>query len=123
MLTMKSQVQLLLTAQSLVTLVFLGLVYLLGLGDELSALTGCLAGILPSLYFSIRMLRQADNNNAVDWLSYAYRSDLGKWVMAGILFALIFTAKYQWDVLILFSGYVLVQVSALFVPFLEKANS
>jgi len=120
---MKSQIQLLLTTQLVVMLIFLALVYLLKLGDELSALTGCLASLLPSVYFSIRMLRQADNNNAVEWLGYAYRSDIGKWIMAVVIFALIFSAKYQWDVLILFVGYLLVQISGMFVPFIEKANS
>ena len=120
---MKSQIQLLLTTQLVVMLVFLALVYVFGLGDELSALTGCLASLFPSVYFSFRMLRQASNNNAVEWLGYAYRSDVGKWVMAAIIFALIFTSKYQWDVLILFVGYLLVQISGMFVPFLEKSNS
>ena len=120
---MKSQVQLLLTTQLVVMLIFLALVFMLKLGDEFSALAGCLASLLPSVYFSIRMLRHAGKDSAAEWLSYAYRADIGKWVLACLLFALIFTSKYQWDVMILFVGYLLVQISGMFVPFLEKANS
>ncbi|MDJ0832174.1 MAG: ATP synthase subunit I [Gammaproteobacteria bacterium] len=117
---MKTQVKLLLTVQSVMMLVFLALVLLLQLGDWISALTGCLASLVPSIYFSIRMLRQADNNEAAAWLSYAYRSEIAKWVMAGIIFAVAFTSGYPWDPMILFIGYLLVQVSGMFVPLIQK---
>ena len=119
---MKAQVQWLLTVQSVMTMAYLGLVFLFRLGDWFSALIGCLASLLPSLYFSIRMLRQADNNEAAAWLGYAYRSEIVKWVMGGIIFALAFTSGYPWDPLILFIGYLLVQVSAMFVPLIQKGK-
>jgi len=122
MLLMKAQILHLLTIQLAVISVFLVLVYLIQLGDMVSALSGCLASLLPSIYFSIRMLRQANNNNAAAWLGYAYRADIGKWLLAGIIFALMFTSSYQWDPLILFVGYLLVQLSGMFVPFFEKGN-
>jgi len=122
MLLMKAQILHLLTIQLAVISAFLVLVYLLQLGDMVSALSGCLASLLPSIYFSIRMLRQANNNNAAAWLGYAYRADIGKWLLAGIIFALMFTSSYQWDPLILFVGYLLVQLSGMFVPFFEKGN-
>lgn len=117
---MKVQIQALLTVQLAMMLVYLTLVVVFQLGDEFSALTGCLASLLPSVYFSIRMLRQANNDNAAEWLGYAYRSDIAKWVMAGIIFILAFSSNYQWDPLILFVGYLLVQISGMFVPFVQN---
>lgn len=119
---MKTQIQLLLTVQLVLMLIYCSLVLLLSLGDGFSALTGCLASLIPSSYFSYKMLRQLDNDNAAEWLSYAYRSDIGKWIMAGIIFALAFSSGYQWDPLILFVGYLLIQISGMFVPFLYKGN-
>ena len=103
-------------------LIYLGLIYLFRPIDMFSALTGCLASLLPSVYFCIKMLRQLDNNNAAEWLGYAYRSDVGKWLMAGMIFALAFSSGYQWNPLILFVGYLLVQMSGMFVPFIDKGN-
>ncbi len=119
---MKLWIQVVLAAQSLVMLLYLSAVWLFGLGDGFSALTGCLASLIPSSYFSYKMLRQANNNNAAEWLGYSYRSGIGKWVMAGMIFALAFTSGYPWDPLILFTGYLLVQISGLFVPFIHKGN-
>ena len=119
---MKSQIQLLLIIQLLVMLGFLAVVYILQLGDMVSGLTGCLASLLPSLYFSFRMLRRAHINDAAEWLGHAYRSDIGKWVFAGIIFTLAFTTGYQWDPLVLFVGYLLVQMSGLFLPFIQKGE-
>jgi len=103
-------------------LIYLLTVFVLKPGGSFSAFTGCLASLLPSIYFSYRMLRQADNNNATEWLGYAYRSGIGKWLMAGIIFVLAFTSGYQWDPVILFVGYLLVQMSGLFVPFIHKGK-
>ena len=103
-------------------LVYLGLIYLFRPAEVFSAITGGLASLLPSLYFCIKMLKQVDNNNAAEWLGYAYRTDIGKWLMAGMIFALAFTSGYSWDPLILFVGYLLVQMSGMFVPFIDKGN-
>jgi len=119
---MKIQIQLLLTVQLVFMLVYCLLVFWLRLGDVFSALTGCLASLIPSSYFSYKMLRQLDNDNAAEWLSYTYRSDIGKWLMAGIIFALAFSSDYRWDPLILFVGYLLIQMSGIFVPFLYKGK-
>ena len=119
---MRAQIQYLLTVQFVVLLMYCLLVFLLKLGDVFSALTGCLASLLPSIYFSYKMLRQVDNDNAVEWLSYTYRSDVSKWLMAGIIFVLAFTSDYRWDPLILFVGYLLVQMSGIFVPIFFKGK-
>jgi len=119
---MKKQIQLLFTVQSVVMLLYLSAVTVFGLGDGFSALTGCLASLIPSSYFGYKMLRQVGNNNAAEWLGYTYRSGIGKWLMAGIIFVLAFTSGYQWDPLILFAGYLLVQMSGMFVPFIHKGN-
>jgi len=89
----------------------------------LSALVGCLAFLVPNIYHSIRMLKQAENyNNAVQWLGYAYRSEFVKWLMTGMIFMLAFTADYEWDPIILFAGFVLLQMSSWFIPLIIKGN-
>ena len=103
-------------------LVYITLVYAMNLGDLFSAFTGCLASLIPGIYFAYRMMQQVDNDDAERWLGYAYRSDIAKWVMAGVIFTLAFTSTYQWDPVILFVGYLLVQMSGMFVPLIQKGN-
>ena len=119
---MKNQIFRTLIAQYL-----LGGVYLLGVviwneNVMLSALVGCMAYLVPATYQSIRMLKQTENDNAVQWLGYAYRSELVKWLMTGMIFVLAFTANYPWDPMILFAGYILMQLSSWFVPLVLKGN-
>jgi ATP synthase protein I len=112
------------------TLVFqyvLGVAYLLvtGLWDFAftpSALLGCMAALLPKTYFSFRMLRVTENNNAPQWLGYAYRSTIGKWLIMGAVLALAFTTEYPWDPVVLFAGFVLIQLSGWLTPFVAKGN-
>jgi len=106
---------------------FLGIVYLAGTGlwDVAfipSALLGCMAALLPKTYFSFRMLRATENNNAPQWLGYAYRSEIGKWVIMSVILLLAFTTHYPWDPVILFAGFVLIQLSGWFTPFVTKGN-
>ena len=88
----------------------------------LSALVGCMAALIPNTYFYMSMGKQTKNNNAEQWLGYAYRSEIGKWLMTCMIFLLAFTSKHSWDPIVLFAGYVLVLVSSWFVPFIDKGN-
>ena len=113
--------------RTLIVQYLLGGVYLLGavIWNEnvmLSALVGCMACLVPNTYQSIRMLKQTENDNAVQWLGYAYRSELVKWLMTGMIFALAFTSNYPWDPIVLFAGYILLQMSSWFVPLVLKGN-
>ena len=113
--------------QTLILQYALGGIYVFGVviwNDSvmLSALTGCIACLLPNTYHSIRILRQTENNNAVQWLGFAYRSEFAKWLMTGMIFLLAFTTNYQWDPMILFAGYILLQLSSWFVPLVFKGN-
>jgi F0F1-type ATP synthase assembly protein I len=117
--------------QAVRTLVFqfaLGGVYLAGIGlwDPAgipSALVGCAASLVPKTYFDLRLLRVADNDkDAAQWLGYAYRTEIGKWVIMGTIFALAFTSDYPWDPVVLFAGFILMQVSGWFVPLIVKGN-
>ncbi len=119
---MKAQIRLLLTVQLSVMIGYLVVIFIVKREGFASATTGCLASLIPSLYFSFRMLRVAHVDDAAKWLGHAYRSDIGKWVLAGIIFALAFSSGYQWDPVILFTGYLLVQMSALFLPIIFKGN-
>jgi len=87
-----------------------------------SATVGCMAGLLPNAYFFFRMSRQTESSNAEQWLGYAYRSEIGKWLMTGMIFSLAFTSNHSWDPIVLFTGYALVQISSWFVPFVIKGN-
>ncbi len=105
----------------------LGITYLAatGLWDAtalISALTGCVAALVPKTYFSLRMLRSTEDKNAAQWLSYAYRSEIGKWVTMGAIFMLAFTTDYPWDPVVLFAGFVLIQMSGWLAPFVIKGN-
>jgi len=106
----------------------LGVIYLIGTGlwDTAvmpSALLGCVAALIPKTYFGIRMLQATENNNdATQWLGYAYRSAIGKWVIMGLIFGLAFTSDYPWDPVVLFAGFVLIQVSGWLGPLVTKGN-
>ena len=106
----------------------LGVIYLSGAGlwdsaATLSALVGFLAALVPKTYFGIRMLKATeDNNGAAQWLGIAYRSEIGKWVIMGTIFVLAFTSGYPWDPVILFAGFVLIQLSGWIVPLVIKGD-
>ena len=100
----------------------LGVVYLAtaGLWDTatiISAMTGCMAALAPKTYFSLRMLRNTEDKDATQWLGYAYRTEIGKWVIMGAIFMGAFTTGYPWDPVILFAGFVLIQLSGWLAPF------
>ena len=119
---MKNQIK-----KTLILQYILGGIYLISvaLWDKtvlFSALVGCMAALIPNTYFSIRMLRATKNNNAPQWLGYAYRSEIGKWVIMSAIFLLAFTTDYPWDPVILFAGFVLIQISGWFTPFVIKGN-
>ncbi len=106
----------------------LGVAYLLGAGlwDSaviFSALVGCAAALVPKTYFGLRMLRDSEQEkDARSWLGYAYRSEIGKWVIMGAIFAAAFTTDYPWDPVILFVGFVLIQLSGRIAPLVIKGN-
>jgi ATP synthase protein I len=100
----------------------LGIGYLavMGIRDEvaaMSALVGCVATLLPKTYFGLRMMRTSEDRNAAQWLGYAYRSEIGKWVIMSAIFMLAFTTDYPWDPVVMFAGFVLIQVSGWLAPF------
>lgn len=111
--------------KSLILQYALGMVFLSGAGlwDKtlmLSALVGCMAGLIPNTYFSMRMLQSANNNNAIQWLGYAYRSEIGKWLISGAIFVLAFSSDYPWDPVFLFAGFCLIQLSGWVTAFVIK---
>ena len=106
----------------------LGGIYLLGTGlwDNAvtsSALVGCVAGLAPATWFSFRMLRTEDNNDAQQFLGYALRSEIGKWVLMGAIFAIAFTTKDDWDPGFLFAGFVLILLSGWIAPLVIKGTT
>ena len=105
----------------------LGTIYVIGVviwNDNvmLSALVGCMACLAPNTYQSMRMLKQTENGSAIQWLGHAYRSEFVKWVMTGMIFLLAFTTNYEWDPIVLFAGFCLIQISSWFIPLIIKGN-
>ena len=114
--------------RTLVLQYILGVIYLTGTGlwdtaAMFSALVGCVAALIPKTYFGLRMMRATErNNDAAQWLGYAYRSEIGKWVITGAIFAAAFTSNYPWDPVVLFAGFVLIHLSGRIVPLVIKGN-
>ena len=114
---MKSQIIKVLILQYGLGVVYLAAAGLWDVATIISAMTGCMAALLPKTYFSLRMLRDTEDKNAQQWLSYAYRSEIGKWVIMGSIFLVAFNADYHWDPVILFVGFVVIQISGWLTPF------
>jgi F0F1-type ATP synthase assembly protein I len=119
---MKSQIIKVLILQYGLGVVYLAAAGLWDVATIISAMTGCMAALLPKTYFSLRMLRDTEDKNAQQWLSYAYRSEIGKWVIMGSIFMVAFNTDYHWDPVILFVGFVVIQISGWLTPFVIKGN-
>ncbi len=114
MAALKTRILLVPLLQAALLVLYVALVWLLQWGDVFSALTGCLIGLIPQTYFSFRMYRQAANDDAANWLGHAYRAELGKWLMTGLMFFIAFISDRSWDPVVLFIGYLLTQVTVFF---------
>ena len=119
---MKSQI-----IKALVFQYILGGIYLLmaALWDSsgaFSAMVGCAAGLVPGTWFGVRMLRSRDNDDASQWLGFAYRSEVGKWILTGVIFMLAFSSGYDWHFEFLFIGFVWVLLSGGLASLVIKGN-
>jgi ATP synthase protein I len=119
---MKNQIIRLLVIQYVLGSAFIALTALWDLAATLSALVGCSAALVPKTYFSLRMMRVSEDKNAAQWLGYAYRSEIGKWVIMGAVFMLAFNTDYPWDPVVMFVGFVLIQLSGWLTPLVIKGN-
>jgi ATP synthase protein I len=119
---MKSQIYKALAIQYIVGCVFLAALGVWNSGIVFSGLAGCLAALLPATYISSRMARKTDDYSAQQWLSYAYRAQLGKWFMTIMIFALVLNAEYSWHYAVLFTGFCLIQITSCVVPLIIKGD-
>lgn len=119
---MKGQIYQALSIQYVVGCVFLGGLGICNSGIVFSGLVGCLAALLPATYISSRMARKTDDYSAQQWLSYAYKAQLGKWCMTIMIFMLVLSAEYTWHYAILFAGFCLIQVTSCIVPLMMKGD-
>jgi len=119
---MKNQVIKVLVLQYVLGGIFLLCAGLWDVAALLSALTGCLASLVPQTYVSLRMLRTEDDKSATQWLGYALRTEIGKWVIMAAIFALAFKTDYPWEPVVLFAGFVLIQLSGWMAPFVIKGK-
>ena len=119
---MNNEIWKVLLIQLVLSFLYAGAVAIWNMDALFSAIVGCMAGLIPNTYICYRMSRQLDNNNAAQVLGYAYRSEFGKWLMTGMIFLLAFTSDQLWDPVFLFAGFILIQVSSGFIPFVTKGN-
>jgi len=119
---MKNQIIKVLVLQYVLGGIYLAVMAIWDAAAIMSGLTGCVAALVPKTYFSMRMLRNTEDKNAAQWLGYAYRSEIGKWVIMGAIFMLAFSTDYSWDPVVLFAGFVLIQFSGWLAPFVIKGN-
>jgi ATP synthase protein I len=119
---MKNQIFRVLVLQYILGGVYLAVTGIWDKAAMTSALTGCMAALVPATYFSMRMSRTTEDKNAMQFLGYAYRSELGKWVIMGAIFVMAFSMDYPWDPVVLFVGFVLIQLSGWIAPFVIKGN-
>ena len=114
---MNSQIIMVLILQYGLGGIYLAAAGLWDLASIISAMTGCMAALAPKTYFSLRMLRTTEDKNAQQRLSYAYRSEIGKWMIMSSIFMIAFSTDYHWDYVILFAGFVIIQMSGWLAPF------
>jgi ATP synthase protein I len=119
---MKNQILKVLVLQYVLGFIYLAVTGIWDAAAMMSAMTGCVAALVPKTYLWMRMLRAEDNENAQQWLGYAYRSEIGKWVITGAIFMLAFTTDYPWDPVVLFAGFVLIETSGWIAAFVIKGN-
>ena len=121
---MKQQVIKLLVGQYVLALGFISVSAMWGEAAAFSALTGCLAALLPNTFFSVRMLRAAtrDYEDASQFVRDAFRAEFQKWLMTGMILVLAFTSDYQWNAGFLFAGFGLLLFTGVFVSFVLKGD-
>ncbi|MGK0398544.1 MAG: F0F1-type ATP synthase assembly protein I [Gammaproteobacteria bacterium] len=119
---MKNQIYRALAIQYIVGCLFLIGLSIWNLDTVFSGFVGCLAALLPATYISSRMARKTNDYSAQQWLSYAYKTQLGKWFMTIMMFALILSAEYNWSFAVLFTGFCLVQITSCIVPLMIKGD-
>ena len=121
---MKRQVVSLLLGQYALALIFAAVAARWGETAGFSALTGCLAALLPNTFFSIRMLRAStrDYDSPSDFLRDAFRSEGQKWLMTGMILVLAFTSDYEWNPGFLFAGFSIMLFAGGFMSFVLKGD-
>ena len=100
--------------------VFLLLVSMLELELMSSAFVGVMSSLVPESYQAWKLSKTQKELNPEKWLSIVYRVMVTKWLMAIMVFSIVFVVSSRWDYGVLFLGYLLVQMSGLITPFLTK---
>lgn len=104
-------------AQFITTLIVAALALIIGPVASTSALLAGGIAILPGLY-TLMMSRRpvsADDNG----LGLVLKGEIGRLVLAGVLFALVFTQVSPLDAVVLFGTFALLQVAYIVIPLIE----
>ncbi len=121
---MKRQVTKLLLGQYLLATIFTAVAAWWGGTAAFSALTGCLAALIPNTFFCIKMLRASSREyeEASQFVRDAFRAEFQKWLMTGMILLLAFTSDYPWNPGFLFAGFGILLFTGVFVSFVLKGD-
>lgn len=95
---------------------------MLGKVAAYSALAGGLCSMIPHLYFAYRMLFLSPNSNPQVILKGFFRIEIIKFILSIAMFGLCVAVIQPMDLLMLVVGYIILQLSVIFVPLLVKHN-
>ncbi len=121
---MKRQVTRLLLGQYILAIIFTAVAAWWGETAAFSALTGCLAALIPNTFFCIRMLRAStrEYDDAPQFVRDAFRAEFQKWLMTGMILVLAFTSDYSWSPGFLFAGFGILLLTGGFVSLVLKGD-
>lgn len=101
-------------------LVYIACVVVVNIDLIRSALIGVMASVIPEFYQAWKLSKTENELNPQTWLGSVYRSLFTKWLMAIMIFSIMFMVSSKWDYGVLFLGYLIVQMSGVMAPFLYK---
>ncbi|OED39108.1 hypothetical protein AB833_16325 [Chromatiales bacterium (ex Bugula neritina AB1)] len=89
-----------------------------GTNAALSASAGCIASLVPNLYFAFRAFRYSGARSAQKILRSFYAGEAVKLVLTALIFALCFKYLKTLNVAALFGGFIMVQMAIWLTPLL-----
>jgi len=119
---MNSNIKTSMMVRFVVGCVFVVLIYVFQQASVFSAFIGFMACFIPESYQGWKISKTGGVYEPNMWLRLAYQSMITKWLMTAMIFAVSFSTEIQWDYVILFIGYVIVNVFGLLTPILIKGK-
>lgn len=108
----------LLLVQLLVAILFPLVLLPFGTNAALSAVAGCLASLIPNLYFAYRTFQYSGARSAQKIVRGFYAGEAMKLVLTALIFALCFKYLKTLNVAAMFGGFIMVQLAVWLTPLL-----